>query len=321
MAAQKEIAQALGVSVMTVSRALRNHPDMAAATREQILRKAAELGYLGTGGRNGVSAPTRIGILAYERDKHSFHWNTGVARQIFAAIQKECKRHGVETLVESVLPGEIPLSVKNRTVDRAFIFGRYTPEAIGHLGKMSCLAVSSYIACESLPRIVADNEGGIIAVTEHLIRLGHRKILFFGLEESSTTELYRAREAGYVTAMHRHGLPPRVRLSENVESEIAPLMEDISEATAVVCATDNQALLLDRHLRKLGWDLPKQCSITGFDNADSESGQLTTYAPNWELMGKLSVELLLLSVESLAAESVRIVVPGKLIERDSTLAI
>jgi len=321
MAAQKEIAKALGVSVMTVSRALRNHPDMAEATREQILRKAAELGYLGAGGRNGLSLPTRVGILAYEPDKSSFHWNTGVSRKIFASIQKECKRHGVEVMVESIFPGEIPLLVKNRTVDRAFIFGRYTPEAIDQLKRVSCLAISSYIACEGLPRIVADNEGGIIATTEHLIRLGHRKILFLGMEERFTTELYRAREAGYVAAMNRHGLSPLVRLSPDVDSEISPFMEDIEASTAVVCATDHQAFLLDRHLRKLNWNLPQQCSITGFDNADWESEQLTTYAPNWGLMGKLAVELLLLSVESLAHESVKIVVPGKLIERESTAAL
>lgn len=320
MAAQKEIAKALGVSVMTVSRALRNHPDMAEATREQILRKAAELGYLGTGGRNGVSVPTRVGILAYEPDRSSFHWNTGVSRKIFAAIQKECKRHGVEIMVESVFPGEIPLLVKNRTVDRAFIFGRYTPEAIDHLKRMSCLAISSYIDCAGLPRIVADNEGGIIATTEHLIRLGHRRILFLGMEERFTTELYRAREAGYVTAMNRHNLPILIHLSQDVETEIEPLMESIAASTAVVCATDHQAYLLDRHLRKLGWDLPQRCSITGFDNADWEAENLTTYAPNWALMGKLAVELLLLSVESLASESVKIVVPGKLLERGSTAA-
>ncbi len=321
MAAQKEIAQALGVSVMTVSRALRNHPDMAEATREQILRKAAELGYLGASGRNGLSVPTRVGILAYEPDKSSFHWNTGVSRKIFASIQKECKRHGVEIMVESVFPGEIPLLVKNRTVERAFIFGRYTPEAIGHLQKLSCLAVSSYIACEGLPRIVADNEGGIVATTEHLIQLGHRNILFLGMEERFTTELYRAREGGYVTAMNRHGLPPLISLSEDVESEITPFMDAISASTAVVCATDHQAFLLDRHLRKLNWSLPQQCSITGFDNADWEAEHLTTYAPNWALMGKLAVELLLSSVESLADESVKIVVPGKLIERESTRAL
>ncbi len=326
MVSQKEIADATGVSIMTVSRALRNHPDLAPATREIILRKAAELGYVSpTANDPRRNQPQRIGVLVYELGSDGTNrLNEGVPRRIFSAIQKECKQRGVEVLIEALQPSEVPLLLRNKTIDRAFLFGRYTPETLQRLNGLPVMAVSSYIECKGLPRIIADNEGGIREATEHLIRLGHRRIAFLGIDENEFTEIFHSRETGYLATMCRHGLTPLSRITRHADGplDLAPFIKTLSKATAVVCATDFLAFMLDFELRRLGWDLPRRCSITGFDNVERETGNhLTSYSPDWSLMGTLAAKFLLDHLEDIRGENIRLVVPGELVVRQSTAAV
>ncbi|RRJ95854.1 LacI family transcriptional regulator [Opitutaceae bacterium TAV4] len=342
---QKQIADALNLSIITVSRALRDHPDLAADTKVRILQKARELGYtkplprvaggggsafggaspLGAGlaGGNGEGQPRRVGILLYENEGgHGAQQvdllKSDVRRSIFLALQKECQRHEVETLIEMPSLASPPLLVKNRTVGGVFLFGRYTPEAIRLLGDTPALAVSSFIECEGLPRIVADNARGMREATELLIGLGHRKILFVGNAESRT-QLFRERADGYVAAMHRAGLASEVRFLE--PGEVLP-EEEIRRFTALACASDAQAYTIQDRLLAWGWKLPEECSMVAFDNlvASDHSLKVTTYAPDWDLMGRLAAGLLLSRPLDLQGKDVVVTVPGKLIVRGSTMA-
>lgn len=326
MVSQKEIAHATGVSIMTVSRALRNHPDLAAATRDMILKKAAELGYVAPSSNDPRRVQAqRVGVLVYEPEGNGGNrLNEGVPRRIFSSIQKECKQRGVEVLIETLQPSEVPLLVRNKAVDRAFLFGRYTPETLGLLNGLPVMAVSSYVECKGLPRIIADNEGGIHEATEHLIQLGHRRILFLGVDEHEFTEIFHSRETGYLATMCRHGLTPLSRIVKwgNGAGEINRVIKMLDKVTAVVCATDFLAFMLDFELRRLGWELPRRCSITGFDNVERETGNhLTSYSPDWNLMGILAAKFLLDHLEDIRGENIRLVVPGQLVVRQSTAAL
>ena len=187
---QKRIADALGLSIITVSRALSDHPDMAETTKARVLQKAHELGYTKPPKRQEThaSTPRRAGILLYENPygKRQDPLASGVKRAIFLALQKECRRLQVETMIETPSADEIPLLVKNGTIDAAFIFGRYTAETVAHLKNIPAIAVSSFINYPGLPRIVADNLNGMRLATDHLAELGHRDILFIGLTDPYT---------------------------------------------------------------------------------------------------------------------------------------
>lgn len=336
---QKQIADALNLSVITVSRALRDHPDLATDTKIRILQKAREMGYskplprngnggtsphtLATGGNNtnGNGQPRRIGILLYESDEsHQVDLlKSDVRRSIFLALQKECQRHEVETLIETPSPDSPPLLIKNRTVGGVFIFGRYTPETIRLLGDTPALAVSSFIECGGLPRIVADNARGMRESTEYLIGLGHKKILFVSNAESRT-QLFRERADGYVAAMHRAGLAPEVRFLKEGEKLSE---EEIRRYTGLACASDAQAYVIQDQLLARGWKLPEECSMVAFDNlvALDHPLKVTTYAPDWDLMGRLAAGLLLSRPLDLQGKDVVITVPGRLIVRGSTMAV
>ncbi|HEY9250365.1 MAG TPA: LacI family DNA-binding transcriptional regulator [Rariglobus sp.] len=316
---QKKIADALGLSVITVSRALRDHPDMAEATKARVLQKARELGYDKTQKRRSVAVAStrRAGILLYEnpRGERQDPLASGVKRAIFLALQKECQRLQVETMIETPISDEMPLSVKNGTIDVAFIFGRYSANTLARLKNIPTIAVSSFIDQPGLPRIVADNLNGMRLATEHVIAQGHRSILFVGAVDTHT-RLFEERADGYVAAMHRNGLTPVMRFCEDADD--LPSVEEMRRHTAIVVASDGMAYQLHARLTAAGVRVPEECSMVGFDNLPADYPYLIdTYAPDWELMGRMAADLMLSQPLDLKGQELVVTVPGKMLVRGS----
>lgn len=316
---QKEIAKTLGLSIMTVSRALRDHPDLSEQTKARVIQKAREMGYSRIPvAATKTSQQRRVAVLAYERKGSERLFDSDVHRAIFLAIQKECQKQGVETVVEFPQQGQLPISVKNSTVSGAFVFGRYTPQDVAPLRGLPTLAVSSFTTEKMFARIVADNFGGMAEVTEHIIKLGHKKILFVGRREDNT-ELHRERENGYAVTMYRYGLTPQPLYLH--EKELDAHLPSFEPYTAVACSCDGLAGPLLKLLQKQGIPVPGRFAVAGFDDLPSSSAlNITTYAPDWERMGRLAANLMLLNPGSLQDNNIRIIVPGQLVVRGSTQA-
>lgn len=238
MVKQRQIAEKLGVSINTVSRALRNHPDLSEDTKERIRKIASEMGYGRIGRAPSSQAPVkRIGILFYKEDQTNL-LNSEVHRTIFLAIEEECQKIQVETLFQSPAIGEVPLCIKNRTVDGLLLFGRYTEEAVGFIKNFPTLSISSYPSQSNIPCITADNSGGIYALTESLIRQGHSRILYLCPPEDHRTQIFQERSNGYLLAMLRNNLEPQLHYGKSAEDTVPP--EKVLKAyTAVVCANDS----------------------------------------------------------------------------------
>ena len=314
---QAKIAGELGLSVITVSRALRNHPDLAEATKERILEKARELGYTRLRNEKPNNVTHRVGVLFYGDPDQPDPLASGVKRQIFFGLHHQCKKLNAEMIVEMPSPLEVPPVVKNRTVEAVFLFGRYTMESVALLGDIPALAISSYTEDLTIPRITADNFGGMRQATEHLIRLGHRKIVYLG-ENDPRTQIYADRARGYEWAMRQNGLDPHAVLW-NPETEPTPPLKGFQKGQALACGSDSLACFAMDHLEGLGWKLPTDCSVAAFDDMAASSRQLTTYAPDWALMGKLAADLLLAWPGFPRRRSVAVIVPGELVVRDSAI--
>ncbi|HSI08224.1 MAG: LacI family DNA-binding transcriptional regulator [Rariglobus sp.] len=327
---QKTIANALNVSIVTVSRALRNRPDLAEDTKHRILQKAQELGYKKNSAKAAAAKPgkdtqvRRVGILFYENEgtPHIDMLKSEALRLIFRSIQKECQRLEVETLIEtpSTDHSVTPLILKNRAVDGVFLLGRYSAKTVEMIGDTPVLAVSSFIECPKLPRIVADNFHGMRKATDHLIQLGHKKILFIG-DIQQGTQLFRERSYGYMAAMHEQGLAPSVHFFESSNKPVP--LEEISRHTAVACSNDTIAYLIQRKLLAVGKKLPEDCSLVSFDNLAplDHPNPITSYGPDWELMGKMAADLLLSTPLDIRGKNVVVTIPGTLFVHKSTCPI
>ncbi|RRJ97610.1 LacI family transcriptional regulator [Opitutaceae bacterium TAV4] len=323
MISQREIARRLGLSVMTISRALRGHPDLSPATRERIIDEATKLGYSKDIPPSPTSADTeprtrRMGLVAYGPDMTPL-FESETPRRIYLAIQQECQHNGAETLVEFLPhPAETPMLLRKKNVRGIFLFGRYTPDVATRFKDVPTLAVSSYIRDNPLPRIVAQNLRGMREATTHLISLGHKKILYLGLDEGDLTELYRERGDGYILAMQASGLKPVLRYNPGYDFHAQ--LGDIGKFTAIACATDGVAVAVRQQLLERGLDLPGDCSLVGFDGTtEGRELGLSSYSPDWTMMGKVAADLLLFRPQDLLGKALHVVVPGEFIARSSSV--
>lgn len=316
---QKQIAEDLGLSIITVSRALRDHPDLAEATKAKVVRRARELGYNRQGSFQESDTSCRLGVLVYpgKGDEES-PLTHGVPFQIFTSLQRECQRLNAETLIEMPAINEVPRMVRNRTVSAVALLGRYTHQTLSLLKGVPTLAISSFIEEERLPRIVAANLDGMRLATEHLIHLGHEKITFLGSADEHTS-IHKIRSHGYLVAMHENGLSPQIHFCDTSSSDI---LDRIPRGAAVVCSCDSLAAYVIDKLRMHGWHLPEECSIVAFDNLIELTTHyaLTSYAPDWAFMGRFAANLLISQPETLKESELIITAPGKLMIRKSAIA-
>ncbi len=174
--------------------------------------------------------------------------------------------------------------------------------------------------------LALDNQNGARLATEHLIGLGHRRIVFYGGHANSSS--FRQRREGYAQAMQAAGLdapshwqiesvPTRVEAARHCHT----LFTQAPDATAAVCYNDAVALGLMLGLNQRGLTPGRDFALTGFDDiAEAALGTptLTTLAAAPRERGRQAAEILLGRVHNADAETVRTVAPVELIVRASS---
>lgn len=188
-----------------------------------------------------------------------------------------------------------------------------------------------------LPCVSSNNYEGGLQAMEHLLGLGHRRIIFFArphLDLWSVSERYRA----YKDAMSRYDAqaqPPFLVGSnsemssyeahlEDDQAEIQPLVDLLkspSRPTAIFAVNDWMALKAQKAVRLAGLRNPEDVSIVGFDNLDIAQYQvppLTTVVQNAALMGSEAARRLITRIEGGENESILTLIPTHLVVRGST---
>jgi DNA-binding LacI/PurR family transcriptional regulator len=127
--------------------------------------------------------------------------------------------------------------------------------------------VQPYGCREAHDLVGIDNRRAGYQITEHLLRLGARRIAFVGLVNAAST--VDARRAGYREALHRYGAPVDPRLAVELETagkdDISRLTDGL-RAEAIVCANDHTAGLVMHTLQALGYNVPGDVRIVGIDD-------------------------------------------------------
>jgi signal transduction histidine kinase/DNA-binding LacI/PurR family transcriptional regulator len=172
--------------------------------------------------------------------------------------------------------------------------------ALQEAGKPVVL-VSSEVEGFRCPVVRPDNRSGIIEAVSHLVEHGHRRIAFAG---SLVQSDIRERLAAYREALLMHGIEPDPGLIFEAENNAAGGGELVAQqmlaaglpSTAVVAATDYNALDIMRVLSEAGLALPEGQAITGFDDVEEAASArptLSTVCQRFEEMGRLAADLLL----------------------------
>jgi LacI family transcriptional regulator len=326
----RDIARHAGVSVATVSRVINGRPDVAAETREAVLRhvrahnfstnRSARALSVGRTGLVGFTIPIAhaeyfAAILSgatealYEQDM----------RVVLCPTQHEHERE--VTLLERLMRG---------TTDGAILLlPTETSDELKSLqahGFPFVVADPRYPIDEGIPAVSAAHWAGAKAATEHLLGLGHRRIgLITGERGWVATE---GRIDGYHTALAAAGVLPTAELV--VEGDFlfesgypaAVRLLDLAEPpTAILASNDNMAVGALQAARARGLRVPEDLSIVGYDDSEKASivtPALTTVRQPLEELGRTAVSLLTRLLDRQRVEALHVELAIKLVVRDST---
>ena len=334
-----DVARAADVSVATVSKVINGRYGVAVRTTERVQRVIDELGYESSlVARSLRSLRTHvIGILVAEFEPFSTEILKGTSQAIVGTGYELLAYSGGGRPDEDAGWERRSLSRLGGTlIDGAVLV---TPTVVGVGGSVPAVAIDPHAGPTHMPTVDADNLEGAVLATEHLLRLGHRRIGFLGGRPD--LESARLREEGYRTALRAAGIevdPDLVRVG-GYQPRVAagPARELLTlpdRPTAVFAANDLTAIGTMQVARDLGLSVPEDLSVVGFDDVPESAltqPPLTTVSQPLQQMGSEAVRLLIRLMNSPGAGSgsgagsddsgTHVRLPTALVERGSTRAL
>ncbi|WP_350339759.1 LacI family DNA-binding transcriptional regulator [Actinotalea lenta] len=279
-----EIAEAAGVSVPTVSKVLNGRKGVSAATRRAVERLLDERGYE----RRGRPGPGS-GLIDFVISSLDTQWATALLR----GAQAEAARLGADLVVTTTQgrPVGTPDWVEHLAergsdgvvlvVSELLDAGRAELERL-HVPVVLVDPVGS--GSQPFATVAATDWAGGRDATEHLIRLGHRRIGF--ITGPIEQVCHRDRLDGYQAAMRRFDISADPDLVRHGNSLVdggrrlgAELLDLAQPPTAIISGSDEQAYGVYQAARERGVRIPEDLSVVGFDDVELcqwVSPQLTT---------------------------------------------
>ncbi len=327
----KDIAQAAGVAVMTVSKALRDKPDLAPATKERIRRLAAEMGYVpDISAQNLRAGNTRILGLVLSTSTNS------VNARICLAIEEQAYELGYEILLAHTLnrtdrEEAVLRRLIARRVDGIFIAPVYRLEPSAAIYEElvrrnipTVLLGHRAPFCQDFAAAETDDISATASVTRHLLDQGHRRIAFFA--GPMICPWAQERLEGYRRAHRDAGLPTDDSLVFNagatIEEGASAALQFLQErpgATAIQAVNDLVAIGAGNTLLNQGIRLPQDLSLAGYGNlltSEFFRVPLTTVRQPKLRLGAVAMDLMQRRLRGEPARVVRL--PGELAIRTST---
>lgn len=300
-----DVASALGLSKATVSLVINNDPRVAEKTRIKVLQKIEELGYVYNRGAAGLSTgrSNTVGLAIHDLSNPYF---TEVCSAIESVLSQngrmsflcntneslELQRKFIEALIEHRADGLI-LCPADRTGldDLKPIFTR----------NLATVLIARDIEEASLDFVGNDGQKAFRLVTEHLIRLGHKRIAMIG--GGQKTSASKNRRAGFYSILKAHDLTLDTSLVINCETTanggeqaIVELMKSSKPPTAAVCFADLVALGVLSGLHHMGYIPGEDLAVVSCDDIEEASRgyvQLTTARIQKSAIGTRAAQLLL----------------------------
>lgn len=320
----RDIARAVGTSAVTVSKALAGRSGMSDMLREKILRTAEEMGYVYN--REGIPGKPHldIGILIPERYFEAESFYSEMYRQLVLQLTEKGHFGLLEILsTESETAMTLPNLISSGRADGMIVLGEPLKAYYRMLAQSGIPTVflDFYDERGNADAVVGDNTYGTYRLTSYLIRRGHTRIGFVGnrLATASIMDRY----LGFYRAMLTHELEIRedwILPDREMTGGLIP--PDLPEEmpTAFVCNCDLTARMMVEMLRKAGYRVPEDVSVTGFDDYppgnETEMG-LSTFRIDTEGMVSLAVKAVTERCGGSGRPFGRTVVGGQPVYRDS----
>ncbi|RME36969.1 MAG: LacI family transcriptional regulator [Deltaproteobacteria bacterium] len=303
----KDIAQKVGKSVTTVSRALHDYDDVSPETKALVRQAADELGYIPNILAQRLQKQ-RTDTLGFILPTFGPRFSDPFFSEFLAGIGNKATELGYDILVATRPPGEKELRayrdiVQSYRVD-GFIIVRTRREdsRIQYLLETGFpfVAFGRTENTEAYPYVDEDGEYGMRLIVRHLARLGHRRIAFIGAPEDLM--FAHCRKAGYLRGMEEAGLPIEASLLTTGDltqrggyEQALQLLNTSPPPTAIAASNDLMALGAINAARSLRMEVGRDIAITGFDDiplAETSHPPLTTVHQPIYQIGHMVCEML-----------------------------
>jgi LacI family transcriptional regulator len=274
----KDIALRAGVSVMTVSKVMRDAPDISGATKARIRQLAEQMGYMPDGVAQGlrmrttklfglvISAATnpiyaRV-VMAIEERAHEMGYDLITAHSLNIAEREEA-------VIRRLL---------SRRIDGLFLVPVYRLDPVAPIyEELLRRALPTVLLghrapfCQRFANVETDDVNASYALTRHLIDVGHRRIAFF--TGPSVSPAAHERLEGYRKALREAHLELDDKLVFNAGSTIEEgekaalqMLNESPRATAIQAVNDLVAIGAANLLLNQGVRIPEEMSLVGFGN-------------------------------------------------------
>ena len=326
----RDIGKAVGVSAVTVSKALAGKSGMSDAMRERILRKAREMGYTYPGSETLTQVRNLdIGILIPEA---FFGSNTFYANMYKRLVQKltEAGHYAMLELVsrETEETLALPKILENQRVSGLIMLGQPRKEFSRLIAShgVPVVFLDFYDEQASADAVVGDNTYGCYRLTSHLIKNGHQRIGFVGNYRATSSIMDRY--LGFCRAMLMHELPLRedwVIMDRDLDNHLRDTLVLPAEMPgAFVCNCDVVARKLMIQLAEKGIRVPEDVSVTGYDDFEMEAMPgpgISTFRVDMYAMVDAAVKAVTDRCAGLKKPFERTVIGGQPVYRESERAI
>jgi LacI family transcriptional regulator len=352
----KDVAEMAEVSVVTVSRALNNHPNVTSEVRQRVLKAAADLGYQGRWPSRGQPtsngfAPTvggrvvrEIGFLYVARSGGTGMSANPYWSHILGGVEVQARAMNLKVSYRGLPVDEFSApalltTLQGLRLDGVLLVGPASFAQVQAIlnTKLPLVLVDNYIPELPTSTILGDNIDGAALATHVLIAQGHRRIGFLGGASPenpppfNTIYSFEQRLFGYQMALLQAGIAydpglvePVLMVPDGGYMACQRLLTRRDDFSALVCANDTIAISAMRVLREAGRRIPDDVSIIGFDDiemAQHITPALSSVRIDLETFGREAVRVLHTRATDPEAPVLKVILPAQLVLRSSIRAL
>ncbi|NVK24567.1 MAG: LacI family DNA-binding transcriptional regulator [Gammaproteobacteria bacterium] len=332
MATIYEVSELAGVSLATVSRVMNNNGKVSQKTRDKVLDAMSKLGYRPNSSAQSLASnrTNSVGVLIPELKGPFFG-------QLMAGVEEQLRKANKHVIITA---GHSEEHSEKDGIE--FLLSRNCDAIIVHVeavsddylielsrGTVPIVIINRYVEAIADKCIYLDNKIGGYLAAKTLLGKGHKNIAYISgpkWKEDSNERIF-----GHKAALEEAGIEFDEDLlyvgsyvHESGSIGLTELLHKNKKFTALVCSNDEMASGAMSTARKLGYDLPNDLSVIGFDNIIYSSylfPTLTTINYPVMTMAKMAVDMVLRDVYEHHKLKISNVFSPKLVERNSVASI
>lgn len=323
----RDVAIKAGVSHQTVSRVINNSERVSPETRTKVLAAIDELGY----------TPNAIGrIMAMGRTHTLACLSPNLTDYTFASIiegaEVQARQNGYFLLSASAPDEEtfallVEQLIDSRRTDGLIVINPYIDQRFRHAPKdVRMVYLGARPRDGQVHSVSLDEESAGFTATQHLIQLGHRRIV--SITGPACEDCSEDRQNGYLQALLQAGIEPDPDLvvegdwsATSGYTVVRSLLKRQVAFSGIFAQNDRMAVGAVRALREANLRVPQDISIIGFDDMPLASyfdPPMTTMRQDPFQLGRLAAQLLLNAIENPTLDTQHLRLPAELIVRGST---